>query len=83
MRSPLAQSQYSVLIRVRVRGRVRCRVRSRLRVGVGVRVKVGLKYSVGVLHRDREGCYVCKGNEKNCSAPSAAPYVWPIAIDHW
>ena len=83
---PPARSQYSVLIRVmgRVRCRVRCRVRSRLRVGVGVRVKVGFKYSVGVLHRlGGEGCYVGKGNEKNFRAPSAPPYVWPVAIDPW
>ena len=55
-----------------------------LRVGVGVRVKVGFKYSVGVLHRlGGEGCYVGKGNEKNFQAPSAPPYVWPVAIDPW
>ena len=79
---PPARSQYLVLIRVM--GRVRCRVRSRLRVGVGVRVKVGFKYSVGVLHRlGGEGCYVGKGNEKKFRAPSAPPYVWPVAIDPW
>ena len=71
-------------VRVRVMGTVRCSVRSRLRVGVGVRVKVGFKYSVGVLHRlGGEGCYVGKGNEKNFRAPSAPPYVWPVAIDPW
>ena len=31
----------------------------------------------------REGCHVGKGNEKKKRAPSAPPYVWPVAIDPW
>ena len=71
-------------VRVRVMGRVRCRVRSRLRVGVGVRVKVGFKYSVGVLHRlAGRDATLARGMKKKFRAPSAPPYVWPVAIDPW
>ena len=46
---------------------------------MGIRVKVGFKDNVGVQsEQNGQG-----GWKKILQAPSAPPYVWPVAVDPW